>query len=353
MLKQILTLGAALVFLAGCSTEVDLNSDWKDQTIVYGVMDQNDEYHFIKINKAFLGDGNLYEYAQIRDSSEYRNLYAIIEEVSNGVVVDTYTLRDTTLTNRDTTGVFYAPDQTVYYFKKTALNQNNSYRLKIKINQGTEAEKEVSGETTLLTGLSIVSFPTLSVGSYDGTSSTYTEPNIKFTPPSNSNAFDIVWRTKWDEYDLSGTPTRKTFEWFVGSVDRTAMNSSGQVEFRVSGEAYFRNLANAIPNDINVTKRVLRAVDIIVYAGSDELKTYIDLNTPSSGLVQERPEYTNITNGYGIFTSRVHVTLANKHLGLGSYRELVHGPYTGHLLFCTDTTSTLYTLASPPTVVCP
>ena len=38
--------------------------------------------------------------------------------------------------------------------------------------------------------------------------------------------------------------------------------------------------------------------------GTVELKTYIDVNKPFSGIVQERPTYKNINNGIGLFSSR-------------------------------------------------
>ncbi len=356
MLKRLFPYFSVALLFASCSTDVDLNDDWKDITIVYGVVDKSDDYHFIKINKAFLGDGNLYDYAMIRDSSEYPSgsVNAYLEELnSGGVVVNSYLLRDTTFSDRDTNGVFYNPNQTVFYFKKSGLNTSNTYKLIVKLFEGTSKEKEVNGQTVLLDGLSIVNMTSISVGNYDGSSSNYPSPNVKFAPPSNSNKFDLVWRIKWDEYDLAGVPTRKTYDWFIKTLDRSYLNSSGQIEYGVNGIAFYQMIARVILPDPNVSKRIMRAIDIVVYAGDVDLSTYIEINQPQSGLVQERPEYTNISNGYGLFASRVHETLANRHLGLGSYRELAHGPITGGLLFCTDTTNTVYTLASPPTVICP
>ena len=38
--------------------------------------------------------------------------------------------------------------------------------------------------------------------------------------------------------------------------------------------------------------------------GTQDLKTYIDVNEPITGIVQERPQFTNINNGIGLFSSR-------------------------------------------------
>lgn len=340
-----------LFVFAGCSTKVELNTDWKDITVIYGLLDQNEEYHYVKINKAFLGDGDYYQYAMIRDSSEYANVNAYIEELAGSTVVATYQLRDTVISNRQANGVFYGPEQTLYYFRKVGLNANNTYRITAKINEGTSAEKEVTAETELIKDFAPPPLSSLAVGTYDGSTGAHTflTPHVKFFPPANSDNYEIIWRLKWDEY-TGGDTTRKVYNWFVGSYDRAAINSSGQADIEVSGEAFYQTLKNIITPDPAVTKRIFRSVDIYVYAASDDLATYIEVNKPQTGLVQERPEFTNISNGLGLFSSRLHVVSANRFLSLGSYRELVYGPHTSNLLFCTDTTAPAYAVS--PSVVC-
>lgn len=341
-----------ILFLTACSTKVELNTEWQDTTIIYGLLDQNEEYHYIKINKAFLGDGNYFAYAQIRDSSEYAHVGAYIEERNNGVLVATHQLRDTLLSNRDVNGAFYAPEHTVYYFRHTSLNPTHEYRLVANINEGTSSEKQVSGETDLITPFSPPTVTSIVAGTYDvATGHHFLNQTMKFLPPANASQFDVIWRLKWDEYTASDT-MRKTYDWKVGSKGREGINAAnGQFELDVSGEAFFKTIANVVSSDPAVVKRIFRSVDIIVYAGSDDLATYININKPQSGLVQERPEFTNITNGMGLFASRLHVMSANRPLSLGTYRELVYGPHTGSLLFCSDTTSPAYAIS--PSVVCP
>jgi hypothetical protein len=45
--------------------------------------------------------------------------------------------------------------------------------------------------------------------------------------------------------------------------------------------------------------------------GNDDLKSYIEVNSPATGIVQERPIYTNISNGIGLFASRGSRNLTN------------------------------------------
>ena len=63
---------ALVVFFASCKTEVDLNAPYKNTTIIFGLLDAEQDVQFIKINKTFLGEGDNNAYAAIRDSSEYK-----------------------------------------------------------------------------------------------------------------------------------------------------------------------------------------------------------------------------------------------------------------------------------------
>src|SRR5574344_1883266 len=114
MRKTTLLLSATLAIMAffnACSTDVDLYADYKDITIVYGVLDADADTNFVKINKAFLGPGDATHISQIPDSSNYPGkLDARIVEYVNGdinreLILDTITIHD-----KDS-GDFYAPNQ--------------------------------------------------------------------------------------------------------------------------------------------------------------------------------------------------------------------------------------------------
>jgi hypothetical protein len=49
-------------------------------------------------------------------------------------------------------------------------------------------------------------------------------------------------------------------------------------------------------------------VDYVVSAAGVEYNTYLNVNEPSTSLVQDRPEYTNIENGFGLLSSRYQKT---------------------------------------------
>ncbi|MFN8165189.1 MAG: hypothetical protein U0X76_03200 [Bacteroidia bacterium] len=48
-----------------------------------------------------------------------------------------------------------------------------------------------------------------------------------------------------------------------------------------------------------------RSIEYIMIGGSEDLQTYMALNNSSGGLVQDRPTFSTVNNGLGLFTGRV------------------------------------------------
>ena len=77
--------------------------------------------------------------------------------------------------------------------------------------------------------------------------------------------------------------------------------SSGNMSLKIKGDQFFQFLENNLDN--NTTKQFLN-LDLVMTIGAQDLKTYIDVNQPFSGIVPERPVFSNIDNGVGLFSSR-------------------------------------------------
>jgi hypothetical protein len=70
---------------------------------------------------------------------------------------------------------------------------------------------------------------------------------------------------------------------------------------KIKGNLFFDFLSSNLSN--NTAKQFLN-LDLVMTVGTDDLKTYINVNKPFSGIVQERPAFSNIDNGIGLFSSR-------------------------------------------------
>ena len=102
---------ATSILFSACSTDFEVIGDWKETMVVYGLLDQAQDTQYIKINKAFLGEGNAFEYAMIKDSTQFVNsLNVTLQRIKNGSVIATYTLTPDNTKPKDP-GTFYSSDQ--------------------------------------------------------------------------------------------------------------------------------------------------------------------------------------------------------------------------------------------------
>ena len=71
----------------------------------------------------------------------------------------------------------------------------------------------------------------------------------------------------------------------------------------LDGTKFFNYLSNNLEEDNTVTREFI-SLDLVITIGTSDLATYITLNAPFDGIVQERPTFSNINNGLGLFSSR-------------------------------------------------
>ena len=99
------------------------------------------------------------------------------------------------------------------------------------------------------------------------------------------------------------------------------------------GFADLQFIGNQLNDYSGLIGRIPGKIEIIVVAGGDDLNTFIEVNRPSTSIVQEKPEFTNITNGLGIFSSRYSKTPFSRQLSVVTLDSLACGQYTNDLKF--------------------
>jgi hypothetical protein len=102
------------LFILGfsCKTDFDLNEKWKETPVVFGLLDKGDSVHYVKISKAFLGEGNAITMAGIYDSLYYKpsDLVVYISEYKNDLLLQSWNLYPDTTIFKDP-GMFNNPKQ--------------------------------------------------------------------------------------------------------------------------------------------------------------------------------------------------------------------------------------------------
>ena len=289
-----------LPILFSCETDFDVNANWKDVTLVYGLIDPNNDDQFIKINKAYLGQGDAIQMASISDSTNYdpSNLIVKIHRVREQVfntydTLSTVVLTDTVLDKDD--GLFSSDDNIIYTFKKPSsfYNTNSIYVLEIL---NLSSGQKVTSETEIINSFSFESLnPSFEWGLYNGELADSLRFRTKNIEWQNSNNGVIYQLDILINYLENGDVN--SLSWSLPLVDY----SSGNMSLKIKGDQFFQFLENNLDN--NTTKQFLN-LDLVMTIGAQDLKTYIDVNQPFSGIVQERPVFSNIDNGVGLFSSR-------------------------------------------------
>ncbi len=297
-IKNLLFLILPLLF--SCETDFDVNANWKDVTIVYGLIDPNNEDQLIKINKAYLGQGDAIQMASISDSTNYdpSNLIVKIHRVREQVfntydTLSTVVLADTVLDKDD--GLFSTDDNIIYTFKKPSsfYNTNSIYVLEIL---NLSSGQKVTSETEIINSFSFESLnPSFEWGLYNGEladSLRFRTKNIEWQNSNNGVIYQLDILINYLESGIVNS-----LSWSQPIVEY----SSGNMSLKIKGDQFFQFLENNLDN--NTTKQFLN-LDLVMTIGAQDLKTYIDVNQPFSGIVQERPVFSNIDNGVGLFSSR-------------------------------------------------
>jgi len=334
-----LILSILILAAVSCKTDFSVNGEYEERAVVHFLLDQGQEFHFLKLNKTFLGDGNANDFAMIADSSDFNNVVAIVQEFKNGSEQRSWTLQDTLIENKDS-GAFYYPTQKLYFFKANDLDEDAVYRLNIDIENGKHI---ITGQTELVKGVT-VNTPTLvtQIGFAEANVplNGYRTQQIRFTPGTGA-IFNVQMDFNYAEETAAGTEL-KTINWNLGDLPAEDI-TTGTGNVSAQGEFFYQLVRDNIPvADANIIRRYVNSFEIRVTAGSDDLYTYMLVNQPTSSIAQNKPQYSNVEGALGIFSSRATVTLFKtaflapntRALSTNSTRELCEGQYTFDRGFC-------------------
>lgn len=348
-------LSAALVIttIAGCSTDLEINAPYKNITVVYGLLDigDNNSVHYLKINKAFLAEGDLVSYAAIPDSTTFTDEQlgihpdnpaaqrSYVEALDlQGQVVDTFHIRSMMMNGRDP-GIFSGPLHKLYYFR-AQLDSTRQYRVRVEA-KGTAvtSETRITGAPKPNSILLDLNFGLGLATSAGG----YSNRELRCTSARNGKRHEMYYRFNYREVRTNGDTVAKSFTRYIGSAVANGLNGGEELSMVLNGEDFYRYIGTAIPHDPDVVRRLFDApnasvadgVDLIWAVAGPDLHLYMQLSNPVSGVVEDRPEYSNVQgdNAYGLVSSRRFREVRKKRLNDDSRAMLVNGPYTSALLF--------------------
>jgi len=298
MKKIYLILSVFAIVFTACETDFDVNSEWEETTVVFGLLDAAKDIQFVKINKAFLGEADAELMASFSDSVNYipTDLEVVLYKINFNDTIDFRVLKDTVIEKED--GLFSTENNIVYYFNSSIgdnfLSSNRTYSLVIKNNI---TGNSVSSTTEIIKGFNFSEgIPNSDRLTFHVDGLGFRFPRFEWSSVSSPNAevyqFNLRFHYKENEVE-------KELLW-----TQTALGSNDNILI-LSGENFFHQfLANNLDALDDDEEREFMNIDIEMTLGTQDLKTYIAVNEPITGIVQERPQFTNINNGIGLFSSR-------------------------------------------------
>lgn len=353
----------------GCSTEVDLTAPYDSIPVVYGLLEVDADTQWVKINRTWLGDGNQLVAAQIPDSSEYpegsvtAKIVELIPSESGEIVGNElatgveWMLQDTVLENKSTDGIFFGPSQRVYFasMSERALREDRWYRLEALLPDGSELKATT---TMVQSSAGSIERPPPNLSSYkmgfasvnpDG-SATYPSFPFRWTSAPGASRYAASLKVNFqeryyadDELTLLDSVRDRTISLSLGTRQLNNPNNTQTLEESFSGERFYSELATRLEVNPRI-RRVLgyydgdtqieRALDFELQVANQDLAIYLDVNESTNSIVQERPLWTNVQGGIGLWASRTTLGVYNLGYHKPTMQHLQEGDLTAALNFC-------------------
>jgi hypothetical protein len=310
-MKKVLVFFFLMAFIFyGCETDFEVNAPWKEVMVVDGLLNTLDSVQYIKVSKAFLGEGNAYVMAQQKDSIYYADVLDVkMQRIQGGQVTETFSLTRNELNDKDS-GTFAYPFHILYSTNHPIVdNDGSEYKI---IVTNTQTGVTALSQTKIASDVHITSpfqRPPPLGDSIDLATAGESPAFVIFDPGVNSNIFDLIIRFYYREIDPSGVSKQYYVDW--NFTDKNYTQNPPEINFVFYKYDLFNYIGANIPDKPGYIRRIdslspgLRPFQYIIIAGTEDLQTYYQLQTPTSGVVEEPATFTTVQNGLGIFTSRL------------------------------------------------
>ena len=322
----------ALCSFAACSTKFNTAAPYKNITVIYGLLDQADTAHYIRIQKAFLDNNkSALTMAQVADSNFYANLNVKIERINSGSGIGNG-VHDTIHLNRvdldlegypKQPGVFFTSPNYAYKFKGV-LDPTYTYRIVVSNPVTGEVD---SAETPIIVDNDASVF---NIGDLDDSNKKRAGLDFYSVIINNNNVLDINGSyTAPNGFSFEGlnTPVELAeliirFNWVDSNITnqaKTAHYYDYDLGFQVPVKGIFDysinniDLFSAIKAGMGTapanTIRLIDKCTLFAYYSTHDYHVYENLaQTAGTGLTgsEIEPLYTNIqgANVLGLYTSK-------------------------------------------------
>tara|TARA_B110000503_G_C7072994_1_gene381653 strand:- start:37 stop:1062 length:1026 start_codon:yes stop_codon:yes gene_type:complete len=296
---------ALMVSFFSCENEVEVNAEFEEKTFVLGLIDAGSDTQFVKITKTFLDNKtSAIQLGQDPNNLYYDSLEVTLTELnSSNNVVQQFRMAKIHILRPKDSGIFTTERNEAYYSDAT-VKENTKYTLTVNKLDGSA---NTTGEATVSRGVTLVE-PDIrrrgKIGLIDPRNKNIVDERFEFKTTENVGEFSATMIFNYLEI-VNVDSTVKSIKIPLTSILNPSLDEANY-PFIFEGQKFFDALKANIPISLNPPKRLVLddGIDIIMEAADADYTLYRDVNGPIDGLAQTRPDYTNITNGIGLFASR-------------------------------------------------
>ncbi len=299
-MKKAGTILITIILLLSYSCEKDLDiAEYKEITIVYGLINIRDTAQYVRINRGYSTTENPYDYTLVNDSVNYPQdaFEVFLEEYKNGIMVGD-PVQYLQVDRQKEPGLFSTESNCVY---KTTVPIQEECEYKIRVIERNTGH-EVWGQASVLGGITLDESFYWERAFYRVNYSA--EKLWEFEGSLNPDDYDhYIMRFLYWEY-ANGETYQKYVD-VVPSMMWYKNIAEDDTAYQLF-DLYYEYLASQIPIDPTVKRRA-RGVDYMLALPGKELQTFIQVYEQPTN-PHFFPEYTNLHNGNGIFGSKYSYT---------------------------------------------
>ena len=327
-IKALIWIFPLLLILSACDNELDLIEEWKDIPIVYGIVDPSDTAHYIRVEKAFVdAEVSGADLALFADSLYYEGMEVQLVKGTNGTPITLERVDGNLEGYPRQEGAFAQAPNFLYKVRAEDLNLQGEETLNLYLKPEGQEARQVSS--------------TRVIGDYDFLRPRPDDPEkinfsyanhltIRWNPAANAVDYEIYILVHYTEKEKTAPDTDYVPRFVTWKAATGVEGNSVMIE----SKEFFVFVNGAIQPEENLV-RIFKSLEFRILAVGEEVSDYIEIGGANLGITssQEIPQYSNIEDGLGIFSSTREISLENLRMIDASLDSLRFGIYTKQLNF--------------------
>jgi hypothetical protein len=339
-LKNILSTTLVIPLLISCSTDFSPNVGAPSIPVAYGVICPLDSRYFVRLTKTFIGPGSAYDYASIPDSIYYDGASVWLETRDlDGKLVERAPMHEEVIADRlpgifstSPNRIFVADTSDIHLREDFFTSLGRPYHLNLNLVAVVPGYPDTIRATTRLRSVPHLTEPRYTfINVYFYTDDPFM---MEWMDTNDEGYFQILVRMHYTDYYYDDEK-EMTAEWVLSgiSVNMTSLPGGQRkvYSYYFRPENFYAQVARVIPVDREVEARVCRNLDFIVLSSNREMEYYRSVYEIADDY--HGGGYTNVENGYGLFTTYITTGVYGLTLGPDELDSLANGSYTRRLNF--------------------